>query len=110
MSVSALKPQIKQEISCVVVQIGRLGELFQCLMALKATQQLYPQLKFHLLVKEEFVSIVKKVSWIDQVVSIPTDEILKQLEKKNINEKQAVQAIAKHSAELVSRRWDLVIN
>ena len=46
-------------IRCLVIQLARLGDTVQSLMALRAAKQLYPQLEITLLTRETFSDAAK---------------------------------------------------
>lgn len=87
-------------IRCVVIQLARLGDTIQSLMALRAAKQLYPQLEIHLVVRDKFSSAAKRVPWIESVTTLPTDELLE----------NGVPAVARWIAPLVQKPFDLVVN
>lgn len=105
MSQAAQKPSTNtagpaQPIRCVVIQLARLGDTIQSLMALRAAKQLYPQLEIHLVVREKFSSAAKRVPWIDSVTTLPTEEVLE----------GGLPAAARWIAPLVQQPYDLVVN
>ena len=59
-------------IRCAVIQLARLGDTLQSLMALRAAKQLYPQLEITFVARERFAAAAQRVSWIDQVIALPT--------------------------------------
>ena len=43
-----------KKLRCLVIQLTRLGDSLQSLMALRAAKQLYPNLEIHFLARERF--------------------------------------------------------
>ncbi|MFL5812598.1 MAG: glycosyltransferase family 9 protein [Bdellovibrionia bacterium] len=97
-------------IRCLIIQLTRLGDTLQSLMALRAAQQLYPQLEIHFVVRERFAEAAKRVPWLKSVVTFPSDEILTPVLNGNGSEKEALQKIAGWVRPLVQEPWDLVLN
>lgn len=62
------KPQV------LVVQLGRLGDTVQTLMALRAAKQLYPDMEITLVVRKRFGAASHRVPWIRQVVELPAGD------------------------------------
>ncbi len=100
----------KSSYSCLVIQMARLGDTLQSLMALRAAKQLYPQLRITFLAHENFSVAARRVSWIDEVIEFPTDEILQPVLKGKKTEAQGVQDVARWLAPLVNDRWDFIVN
>lgn len=97
-------------IRCLIIQLTRLGDTLQSLMALRAAQQLYPQLEIHFVVRERFAEAAKRVPWLKNVVIFPSDEILSPVLDGKGSEKEALQKLAGWVRPLVQEPWDLVLN
>ncbi|MGZ6333355.1 MAG: glycosyltransferase family 9 protein, partial [Bdellovibrionota bacterium] len=63
-------------IRCLVIQLARLGDTIQSLMALRAAQQLYPEMEIHFVAREKFAHAAKRVPWIKNVITLPTESLL----------------------------------
>jgi ADP-heptose:LPS heptosyltransferase len=98
------------KIRMLVIQLARLGDTLQSLMALRAAQQLYPQLEITLVVRENFSSAAKRVPWIHQVVTLPTDALLSPVLKGARTEKQSLGDLARWVSPLADAPWDYVVN
>lgn len=103
-------PTPDQPISCVVIQLARLGDTLQTLMALRAAKQLYPQLEIHMVVRERFSAAVKRVSWIKSVHTLPTETLLGPIIDGTGKKGAAIQKLARWLIPLVQERWDFVVN
>ncbi len=97
-------------IRCLIIQLTRLGDTLQSLMALRAAQQLYPQLEIHFVVRERFAEAARRVPWLKNVVVLPSDEILGPVLSGKGTEKEALQKLAGWVRPLVQEPWDLVLN
>ena len=77
-------------------------------MALRAAKQLYPEIEFHLIVRDSFAELAQKVDWIDQVIVLPTAALLSPLVNKHRGAglKELAQWLKPH----VQSYWDFVIN
>ena len=102
--------QTNQPIRCLVIQLARLGDTLQTLMALRAAQQLYPQLEIHLMARERFADAVKRVPWIKEVIVLPTDEILGPILSGQGTQAEGIRGLARWLAPLVRQPWDIVLN
>jgi ADP-heptose:LPS heptosyltransferase len=97
-------------IRCLVIQLARLGDTLQSLMALRAAKQLYPQLEIHFLAREKFAGAAKRTPWIENVITLPTDQLLGPVLRGEKEEKQAMGDLARWAAPLLERPWDMVVN
>jgi ADP-heptose:LPS heptosyltransferase len=97
-------------IRCLVVQFARLGDTLQSLMALRAAKQLYPNLEIHFVARERFAAAAKRVSWIEEVVTFPSEQILGPVIRDEKTDIQALGDIARWVAPLVKETWDIIIN
>lgn len=97
-------------IRCLVIQLARVGDTLQSLMALRAAKQLYPQLEITFVAREKFADAAKRVSWIQNVVVFPTEKLLGPVIAGKKDEKEAVSDLARWTLPLVDRPWDLIVN
>jgi ADP-heptose:LPS heptosyltransferase len=104
-SIEAQKP-----IRCLVIQFARMGDTIQSLMALRAAKQLYPSLEIHFIARERFADAVKRVSWIEKVITFPTEAILGPVLVGEKEERQALGDLARWIGPLIKDPWDMVVN
>jgi ADP-heptose:LPS heptosyltransferase len=97
-------------IRCLVIQLARTGDTLQSLMALRAAKQLYPNLEITFIAREKFAHAAKRVPWIHEVVTFPTDALLGPVIAGKKTEKEAVSDLARWTLPLVDRPWDLIVN
>ena len=95
---------------CLVVQMARLGDTLQSLMALRAAKQLYPQLEIHFLARERFAEAAKRIPWLQSVIVFPTDQILGPILKGEQDEAQGIKEIARWLGPVVDIPWEMIIN
>ncbi len=118
MSISATGANRKQsqpphqppKIRCLVIQMCRLGDTLQSLMALRAAKQLYPQLEIHFVARERFASAAKRVPWLHQVIPFPSDQILSPLLQGKRSREQGLRDVASWVRPLVQEPWDFIVN
>jgi ADP-heptose:LPS heptosyltransferase len=89
-------------IQLLVIQLARLGDTLQSLMALRAAKQLYPQIRIHFVARQSFALAAEKVPWIEKVYTLPTEEILSQPD--------ALKALARWVTPMATQPWDLLFN
>lgn len=101
-------------IKVLIIQLARLGDTIQSLMALRAAKQLYPQIEITFVARSSFADAVSRVPWIEEVISLPTQELLSGLILNQKTETETVAAITKWATPLVktkdNRPWDFVFN
>ncbi len=104
------KVEAKVPVRCLVIQLARLGDTLQSLMALRAAKQLYPHLEIHFLAREKFSIAAKKVPWIETVVTLPTETLLSPILSGQKNETDGLSDLAQWLAPLVQKPWDMIVN
>ncbi len=97
-------------IRCLVIQLTRLGDTLQSLMALRAAKQLYPQLEIHFVAREKFAAAAKRVPWIEKVTTLPTDALLGPVIRGEVEQQEALGDLARWVAPLVNDPWDMIVN
>ena len=110
MSASTAAKQNQQPIRVLIVQLARLGDTLQSLMALKAAKQLYPQMEIHFLVRDSFAAAAKRVPWIENVIVLPVDDILKPLLKGKKTQNESLIELVDWVGPVVDEHWDLLVN
>ncbi len=104
------QPDSKKSIRCLVIQMARLGDTLQSLMALRAAKQLYPNLEIHFLARENFASAANRVPWIENVITLPTDALLGPVFSGTKTEAQSLVELAQWLRPIADQPWDLIIN
>lgn len=94
----------------LVIQLARLSDTLQSLMALRAAQQLYPEIEIHILVRERFADAARRIPWIKGVHILPTEKLITRHMSGNQSELEAIGGIARWLQPLVQEAWDLVLN
>src|SRR3954468_247924 len=101
MTASTQAVESRVPIRCLVIQLARLGDTLQSLMALRAAKQLYPNLEIHFVAREKFAHAARKVPWLQSVITLPTDALLGPMVRGEKNEEQALGEVARWLAPLV---------
>jgi len=113
------EPTASPRVRILVIQLSRLGDTLQSLMALRAAKQLYPQLEIHFVAREKFADAARNTEWIDQVHALPTgtlvEPVLKFLKEnpvdpQHIDYRSVIGNAASWIAPLVDQPWQLVFN
>lgn len=110
MSISTQPLEEKKPIRCLVVQMARLGDSLQSLMALRAAKQLYPQLEIHFLCRENFAQAARRTPWLKSVFTFPNDEILGPVLRAEKDSGTAIREIARWLGPVIETPWEYVIN
>lgn len=97
-------------IRCLVVQMARLGDTIQSLMALRAAKHLYPDLEIHFVARERFAAAAKRVPWIKEVITFPTESLVGPVLSEKKSELDALSDLARWIGPLVKDPWDIIVN
>lgn len=103
-------PDAPASMHCLVIQLGQAQEVLQSLMALRAVKELYPQIQITFVVKESTAAPVRRVHWIEQIVSFPENQIIDTILSGQKSEAQGLCEVAKWLRPLVQNTWDLLVN
>lgn len=106
----AAKPHSGKPIRCLVIQMARLGDTLQSLMALRAAKQLYPQLEIHFLAHSRYIAAAQRVPWIERTIPFPTDLLIGDAVSGKASVEDALPGVARWISPLVKEEWDFVIN
>ena len=100
----------RETIRIAVIQLARLGDSIQSLMALRAAQQLYPELEITFIAHESFAAAVERCPWIHKVVALPTEALIRPLMTGKRTASQMIPEIATWIEPLAERTFDVVLN
>ena len=101
---------MSEPIRCLIVQFARLEDNVQSLMALRAAQQLYPDLEISLVCHDTFAEAARKTSWIKHVHSFPLEATLEPLLAKRNTVEDQVPQLAQWLEPLIDQPYDLLVN
>ena len=107
---SASADQGSQKIKCLVIQLTRLGDSIQSLMALRAAQQLYPNLEITFVAHEKFAKASQCTPWIKRTYVMPTEALLNPILQSKKSILESVPDFAAWLEPLTETPWDMVIN
>jgi len=110
MEMSAKPQEECGSIRVVVVQSRDFSSILRTLMALKAVKQLYPKIEITFVCRDRFSEPVRKVSWIDNVKSIPVDQFVDPVIKEGVTEKKMLGAMAIWLRPLIENPWDIFVD
>lgn len=97
----------------LVLQLARLGDTFQSLMALRAAHQLYPELEIHVVARPGSCEALRRVPWIAGVIALDGKDILSPFlngDEPHLSESKSIQRAARWLSPLVGQRWDFVLD
>jgi ADP-heptose:LPS heptosyltransferase len=95
---------------CLVIQLARLGDTLQSLMALRAAKQLYPHLEIHFLVRESFADAARRVPWIKHVYTLPSQDLLAPILSGSRTLTDTLPELEKWIAPIRAESWQYLIN
>ena len=99
-----------RKVRVLVIQLARLGDTVQSLMALRAAKQLYPQLEIHFAVRSTFAHAAERIPWIEKVVTLPTETLIGDVINGKKDRTETLKLLAQWVSPLIQERWDFVIN
>jgi ADP-heptose:LPS heptosyltransferase len=107
---ASLQSPINPPIRLLVIQMGDTTDVVQSLMALKAAKQLYPELKIDFLCHSRHSDSAKRVTWIQKVFALPTEEWTKPIQSGEKSESEILKQVAKWTNQMIDQRWDIIAN
>lgn len=110
MTLSTQPFEEKKPIRCLFIQMARLGDSLQSLMALRAAKQLYPQLEIHFLCRENFAQAAQRTPWLKSVFTFPSNEILDPVLRGEKDQGTAIREIARWLGPVIETPWEFVVN
>ncbi len=110
MSQPSQAAEARRPVRILVIQLARLGDTIQSLMALRAAKHLYPELEIHVVARKRFAAAIERISWIESVTSLDTDALLGPILTHEKSERVGLSELARWLAPLVGKTWDMVFN
>ena len=100
----------RDPIRIAVISLARLGDSIQSLMALRAAQQLYPELEITFIAHASFAAAAERCPWVSRVVPLPTEALLKPILNGKRTARGMIPEVATWIEPLAERTFDLVVN
>ncbi len=100
----------RESIRIAVIQLARLGDTIQSLMALRAAQQLYPELEITFIAHESFAGAAERCPWISRVISLPTEDLIRPLLNRKKSAHALIPDVAGWVEPILNQTFDLVVN
>jgi ADP-heptose:LPS heptosyltransferase len=101
---------MREPIRIAVIQLARLGDSVQSLMALRAAHQLYPELEITYIAHESFAAAADRCPWIKKVVALPTEALVRPLLNGKRTARGMIPEIATWIEPLAQHTFDVVLN
>ena len=104
---------IRPRARCLILQLARLGDTVQSLMAVRAAKQLYPDVDFYMVVRQRFASAVHATPWLAGVIELPTEKILSPIlkgDKSPESQALASRELAQWLSPVAAYQWDFLLN
>lgn len=95
----ALDVTPRKQLSILIVQLGEIEEVFRSLMAVKAVKHLYPEMKFHFIVRAGNSAPLSRLDWISSVLEIP-----------GIGAEDGMKSVAKWVDQVILQNYDILAN
>lgn len=100
----------RKPVRCLVIQLARLGDTLQSLMALRAAKQLYPELEIHFVAREQFASAAKRVPWLASITVLPTAKLVRPVLDGQRTPRESLGDLARWLTPLAQEPWDILLN
>ncbi len=100
----------RDSIRIAVVQLARLGDSIQSLMALRAAQQAYPELEITYIAHESFAGAAERCPWIHQVFALPTEKLVRPMLDGTRNAAGMLPELAAWLEPIARSTYDVVLN
>lgn len=97
----------------IILQLARLGDILQTLPAIQGLKKKYPESKISLVVRNKFSDAAKISPYIDEIIELPTKDILSfYVEKPSIESKQkSLDSLTNwYVQNFKNTQYDLLIN
>ncbi len=94
----------------LVLQLARLGDIFQTWPALRALRRAHPDAQIDIMVRPKFAGAVEGLEAISSCIFLPTEEIIKPLIQDAPDLKNALQQISQTILQLKDQKYDQIIN
>lgn len=100
----------RESIRIAVIQLARLGDTIQSLMALRAAQQLYPELEITFIAHESFAGAAERCPWISRVISLPTEDLIQPIVSGKRTARSLIPEVAGWIEPILNQTFDVVLN
>jgi len=106
----------QKPIRCVLIQLGRISDLLESLLAIRAAQQLYPTLEITIVCKKEAAAFAERAEWVKAVAAAPVNDWITEVNSASFTPKELMGPVARWISPLIgkgpsgSEPWDILIN
>ena len=94
----------------LILQLARLGDLWQSWPAARALRRVSPGAEIHLLARPRFAAACERLSAVDRIVELPTRDLLEPLLRDRPDVDEAVARMSAFEERLRGEGYDRVIN
>lgn len=94
----------------LVLQLARLGDIFQSWPALRALRRAHPEAQIDLMVRPKFAGAVEGLEAISNCIFLPTEQIIKPLIQEAPDLKSSLDEISQTILKLKDQNYDQIIN
>jgi heptosyltransferase III len=93
-----------------LLQLARIGDIYQTAPAINAYKRLYPDHEIHFIVRHKFSEACQGLKNIDCVIELPTKEILSPLVQTQTDLLSSLSCLENWLMSLAQNQYDLVVN
>jgi heptosyltransferase-3 len=94
----------------LILELARLGDIFQTWPALRGLRRLYPEAQIEVLSRGRYEAALQGLEVINKIRLLPTRDLMEPLVEPQMDVKQAHARISAFVAELKSEKFDWILN
>lgn len=94
----------------LVLELARLGDIFQTWPALRGLRRLHPEAQIEVLTRARFQSAIEGLEAVDKQIVLPTQDLLAPLLDTQMDVKSAHERMSQFVSELKNEKYDWILN
>lgn len=94
----------------LILELARLGDIYQTWPALRALRRAHPQAEIHVLTRPRFSASLEGLTAIDHIHQLPTKNLLEPLVQVNMDVKSSYDRLSSYIDMLKAHNFDWIVN
>lgn len=94
----------------LILELARLGDIYQTWPALRALRRTYPKAEIHVLTRPRFSAALEGLTAVDRIHQLPTTHLLEPLVQVNMDVKTSYDRISSYVDMLKANNFDWIVN